>query len=77
CNYACITYVDELMKYRIAESKRLLHVNEDGFGIVKEFGKSYNVHVEQTGTQASMEHYGLLLERAMNSQIHEEVPSDC
>ncbi|CAF4916808.1 unnamed protein product, partial [Rotaria magnacalcarata] len=76
-SYACITYVDEPMKYSIAESKRLLHVNEDGFGIIKEFGKSYNVHVEQTGTQASMERYGLLLERAMKSQMYEEVPSDC
>ncbi|CAF3361141.1 unnamed protein product [Rotaria socialis] len=76
-SYTCITYVDEPMKYSIAESKRLLHVNEDGFGIINEFGKSYNVHVEQTGTQASMEGYGLLLERAMKSQMHEEVPSDC
>lgn len=30
-----------------------------------------------SGTQASMERYGQLLERAIQSQMHEDVPSDC
>ncbi|CAF3752870.1 unnamed protein product [Rotaria sp. Silwood1] len=75
--YSCIVYIDEPLKYSIVESKRLLHVNDDGYGIIKEFGKSYNIRVEQTGTQSSMERYGQLLELAMQHQMHEEVPSDC
>ncbi|CAF4509081.1 unnamed protein product [Rotaria sp. Silwood2] len=75
--YSCIVYIDEPMKYSIVESKRLVHVNDDGYGIIKELGKSYNIRVEQTGTQSSMERYGQLLELAMQQQMHEEVPSDC
>ena len=29
------------------------------------------------GTQESIERYGRLLEKAMQSQMHEDIPSDC
>lgn len=47
--FACVVFTDEPTKYSIVESKRLLHVNGDGFGVIKELGKSYNVRIEQTG----------------------------
>ncbi|CAF1104250.1 unnamed protein product [Didymodactylos carnosus] len=75
--YSCIAYLDEPSKYSIVDSKRLANIDDRGYGIIKELGKSYNIHVEQTGTQESMEKYGCLLEKAMQSQMHEEVPSDC
>lgn len=53
------------------------NIDDRGFGIIKELGRSYNIRVEQTGTQESMEKYGRLLEKAMQYQMHEEVRSDC
>ncbi|CAF2807889.1 unnamed protein product [Rotaria sp. Silwood2] len=75
--YSCITYPDDPLKYSIADSKRLSNVDDRGFGIIKELGKSYNIRIEQTGTQESMERYAQLFEKAMQSKMHEEVPSDC
>ncbi|CAF1669065.1 unnamed protein product [Rotaria magnacalcarata] len=75
--FSCITYTDEPSKYSVVESKRLIDIDENGHGIIKELGKTYGVHVEQTGTQESMERYGQLLEKAIQSQMHEDVPSDC
>ncbi|CAF2380045.1 unnamed protein product [Rotaria sp. Silwood2] len=75
--FCCIVYIDEASKYSIVESKRLIDIDEHGYGSIKELGKSYSVHVEQTGTQESMERYGQLLEKALQSRMHEDIPSDC
>ncbi|CAF4925350.1 unnamed protein product, partial [Rotaria sp. Silwood1] len=75
--FCCIVYIDEPSKYSIVESKRLIDIDEHGYGTIKELGKSYDVHVEQTGTQESMERYGYLLEKALQSRMHEDIPSDC
>ena len=95
--FSCVAYTEEPSKYSIVESRRLTNVDERGYGVIKEFGKSFAIRVEQTGillrepsrlcsklispsdlgTQESMEKYGSLLEKAMQSQMHEEVPSDC
>jgi cell division protein FtsN len=37
----------------------------------------FSISIFILGTQESMEKYGRLLEKAMQSQMHEEVPSDC
>ncbi|CAF1395132.1 unnamed protein product, partial [Rotaria sordida] len=76
-NFCCIVFIDEPSKYSIVESKRLIGIDEHGYGTIKELGKSYDVHVEQTGTQEAMERYGHLLEKALQSRMHEDIPSDC
>jgi hypothetical protein len=48
-DFSCVVYINELSKYSIVESKRVLNVDERGYGNIKELGKTYNVHVEQTG----------------------------
>ncbi|CAF3907108.1 unnamed protein product, partial [Rotaria sordida] len=63
--------------YVIIPASRIINKYGRGFGIIKELGKSYNIRVEQTGSQESMERYALLLEKAIQSKMHEEVPSDC
>ncbi|CAF2191109.1 unnamed protein product, partial [Rotaria magnacalcarata] len=75
--FCCIVYIDEPSKYSIVETKRLIDMDENGYGSIKELGKHYAVHVEQTGTRESMERYGQLLEKALQSQMHEDIPSDC
>jgi hypothetical protein len=47
--YSCVAYIDEPSKYSIVESRRLTHVDERGYGMIKELGKSFAIHVEQTG----------------------------
>ena len=47
--YSCITYLNEPLKYSIVDSKRLSNVDDQGYGTIKELGKSYNIRVEQTG----------------------------
>ena len=44
--FCCIVYIDEPSKYSIVESKRLLDVDEHGYGSIKEFGKTYSAHLE-------------------------------
>jgi hypothetical protein len=44
-----VAYIDEPSKYSIVESRRLTHVDERGYGMIKELGKSFAIHVEQTG----------------------------
>ncbi|CAF1259558.1 unnamed protein product [Rotaria sordida] len=68
---------NEPSKYSIVESKRLIGIDEHGYGTIKELGKSYGVHVEQTGTQEAIERYGHMLEKALQSRMHEDIPSDC
>ncbi|CAF3818069.1 unnamed protein product [Rotaria sp. Silwood1] len=46
--YSCIAYPDEPLKYSIVDSKRLSNVDDRGFDIIKELGKSYNIRVEQS-----------------------------
>ncbi|CAF2057652.1 unnamed protein product [Rotaria magnacalcarata] len=75
--FCCIVYIDEPSKYSIVETKRLIDMDENGYGSIKELGKHYAVHVEKTGTRESMERYGQLLEKALQSQMHEDIPSDC
>ena len=48
-SFSCITFIDEPSKYSIVESKRLIDVDERGYGVIKELGKSYGIQVEQTG----------------------------
>lgn len=48
-SFSCVVYIEEPAKYSIIESKRLIDVDERGYGTIKELGKSYGVHVEQTG----------------------------
>lgn len=47
--FCCIVYPDEPSKYSIVELKRLIDIDERGYGSIKEFGKTFGVHVEQTG----------------------------
>lgn len=47
--YSCVTYIEEPSKYSIIASKRLANVDERGYGVIKEFGKSFAIRVEQTG----------------------------
>ena len=47
--FSCITYIDEPSKYSIVESKCLIDVDERGYGIIKELGKSYGIRIEQKG----------------------------
>jgi len=48
-NYSCIVYLDEPSKYSVVDSKRLENIDDRGYGIIKELGKLYSIHVEQTG----------------------------
>ena len=91
--FCCIVYVDEPSKYSVVESRRLIDIDEHGYGRIKELGKTYAVHIEQTdcpthcneanrrllfsGTLKSIEGYGQLLEKALEARMHEDTPSDC
>lgn len=72
-----VSNIDDQQFGTIKEMGKSYHVRVEQSGISSENRWVFCNRFLLSGSLASMEKYGSLLERATSSQMHEEVPSDC
>ncbi|CAF1525184.1 unnamed protein product [Rotaria magnacalcarata] len=77
--YAFVTYLDENDVYSIVKFNRILDLNVNNIGMIKDMKGTYRIEVIEKGTLAEMEIAAQLVENdpKLTYEMHESVVSDC